>query len=267
VRNYKFKHWLEYADFGLDISQKSREKKTLRDDDQGEAPLTPLDIGYVINCLKKSAVGTKWSTPNDFFGELQWGDGSGALRLEFNPPASRIVVRKLIYDVDSQPTWICKKVVEIQNLYDKHPDSLTALLFGVLEEVDHEGLDSPVNDFEGMQRLVIRIAGKLRSRNTQNVFVYEGIRMVKENKEYIIHWGVTGMGRQARGQRRIDQFAVHCTYDPKFGTVKVSGTEIGGKLDNYSWYYDQPSNFCETFVPSQGEDEIATMVLVLFNTF
>ena len=37
----------EYADFGLDISQKSCEKD-FRDDDQGETPITPLDIDMLL---------------------------------------------------------------------------------------------------------------------------------------------------------------------------------------------------------------------------
>lgn len=267
MKDYRFKHWLEYADFGLGVNDK-KQKKTIRDDDEGEGPTQPLNIEYVVNSLKKSPIGSKFPMPNDFFGELQWGEQAGALRLTFTPFAgTRVIIRKLSHDLNGDPIWICHKVLEVKNLYDDSPDSLTLMLQDVLIEMDHQGIDTPVADFKDMQRLVIRIAGKLRCKNTQNIFMYEGIRMIKPNEEYIIHWGVTGMGRQARGQQRVDQFAIHCTYSPKIGTIKVTGTEIGGKLDNYTWYYNQPSNFNEIFVAGQGGEEISHSVLTLFNTF
>ena len=64
-----------------------------------------------------------------------------------------------------------------------------------------------------------------------------------------------------------DGAVIHCTYKKDEGTIRISGTQIGGKLDNYTWYYNQPSDFCEMFVPAQKEEEIVSAILQLFNTF
>lgn len=266
MSDYTFKHWLEYADFGLEVNSQNN-KKTVRDDDEGEGPLHVLNIEYLTNVLKRNSIGSKWMVPNNFFGELQWGQQNGALRCSFGPDKARATIRKLTHDLEGNPVWICKKVLEIKNLYDENPDTLAVMLQDTLNEMDQQGLDAGQADYKDMQRLVIRLASKLRSRTSQQIFMYEGIRMIEENKEYIIHWGVTGMGRQARGQFRVDQFAVHCKYESKSGLIHVTGTRIGGKLASYKWEYNQPSDFKESFVPGQGEEEIAHAVLVLFNTY
>jgi hypothetical protein len=264
MKSYKFKSWMEYADFGLDITQTPAAKNPV---ELYDTPIDKLNVEYVIKSLKNHKFGEKSSKPNDFAGELQWGESDGALQLVFSPLGGvKAGLRKLIHDQEGNPTWICKKVVEVRHFFDTHPDSLSFLLQDSLNEMDQQGLDAPQQDWKGLERLVLNLASTLRRRTTQKIFIYEGIRMIKENEQYIIHFGCTGYGRQRAGQKRLDQFAIHCTYNQKAGTILITGTELGDKIDKYRWIYD-PSNFMEYFVPTQHEDEICKAVLAMLNSY
>lgn len=265
MNNYSFTTWInEYADFGLDMSRRPKGMEPEEDDDK---PLTPLNVEYVIKFLKRRALGEKYAIPNDFFGELQWGNVDGAVQLHFsNFGGNRVVLRKLIHDLEGDPKWVCKKVMEVKNGYDLHPDKLIFEIQQNLEKIDGEGIDSPSRDYKDLQKFVIAMANEIRRKNTQKIFMYEGIRVVKEHYKYLVHWGVTGMGLQRRGQKRLDQFAIHCEYNEKSGLIKITGTPLGDKIDKHRWIYD-PSNFIEYFSPYQKEEEIIGAVLTHFNCY
>jgi hypothetical protein len=259
-----FANWInEYADFGLGIENEKKDPEPKNHED----PLMPLNVEYVTTALRKVILGEKYVIPNDYFSDVQWGDQDGALRATFtNFGGNRVVLRKLIHDLEGEPRWICKKVIEIKNFYDEVPDKLTFKIRESLEKLDYEGLDAPIPDFDEFQRMVITIASTLRRKTTQRIFMYEGIRVIKENEKYIIHFGVTGMGVQARGQRRVDQFAIHAEYHKKAGLIKISGEPLGDRIDKHRWIYD-PSYFIEWFSPKQGEEEISRAMLHHFNCY
>jgi hypothetical protein len=262
MKDYGFNTWInEYADFGLDLTKRPK------DPEVGEEELRPLSVEYIIKSLKGKVLGEKYVVPNDFFGELQWGQNDGAVRLSFSPFGSLIVaLRKLTHNLEGDPTWICKKVIEVKHFFDKKPDSLSFKIDEALREIDNQGIDAPQNDFKGLERLVIRLASELRRKTTQKIFMYEGIRVVKENHNYIIHFGVTGMGVQARGQKRVDKFCIQCEYSNKTGLIKIAGGDLGDVIDKHRWIYD-PSEFIEYFAPGQKEDEITEAILAHFNCY
>lgn len=264
MTNYSFNTWVnEYADFGLDVTKRPKDPEMANQD----YPLNPLNVEYVIKSLKGKSLGEKYSIPNDFFGELQWGDQDGAIRLGFSSGGGTVVMlKKLTHDLEGEPTWICKKVIEVKNLYDEHPDRLIFQIKESLTEIDQEGIDAPVPYYEKLERLVLRLASELRRNTTQKIFIYEGIRVVQENYKYIIHFGVTGMGVQRRGQKRLDQFAIHTEYSKKTGLIKITGTPLGDVLAQHRWIYD-PSTFIEWFSPSQKEEEINKAILAHFNCY
>ncbi len=264
MKDYSFNTWLhEYADFGLDMSK----RPSGADPEQGEKPIMPLSVEYVVNFLKRKQLGEKTIVPNDLFGEIQWGDQDGALLISFSPfRGNHATLRKLTHDLEGNPQWICKRVIEIKNLFDSHPDKLIFILQESLDKIDNEGIEAPSENFADMQDLVIQLASELRRKTTQKIFMYEGIRVVKENFKYIIHFGVTGMGVQRRGQKRLDQFAIHAEYDKKIGLIKITGTPLGDVISKHRWIYD-PSAFIEWFSPYQSEDEINDAVLVNFNCY
>jgi hypothetical protein len=263
MRYYSFKNWLEYADFGLDVNKKPVDQEMKNQD----KPLMPLNVEYVINALKKTVLGEKYVIPNDFFGELQWGQQDGALRISFsNFGGNRVILRRLVHDLAGDPQWLCQKVIEVKNFYDDQPDKLTYEIREVLNKLDYEEVASPMREFEDMQRFVILLASDLRRKTSQKIFMYEGIRVLKENEKYLIHFGVTGNGVQRRGQKRLDQFAIHVEYHKNTGLVKITGTPLGDKIDKHRWIYD-PSSFIEFFSPAQKGEIINNAVLAHFNCY
>jgi len=258
----KFNKWLsEYANFGFE-----RESHKKKNEPQGDLPLSPINLEAITKLLSRKAYGVKFPV-NNYFGEVQWGNSDGALQLKFSPLGGlNASIRKMIHTLKGERVWICKRVIEIKHTFDEHPDKLHFALDEILTETDNAGLDAPSADYQGLERLVIQIATTLRSKTTQQIFLYEGIRVLKEDERYIIHFGVTGMGRQRAGQKRLDQFAVDVGYNKEDGIIKIAGNELGDTLDNYRWIYD-PSNFLENFAPSQTPDEIKNAVLVHFNCY
>lgn len=263
MKHYGFNTWLEFADFGLDMTKRPTDPDIANQD----GPFKPINIEYIIKSLKGKVFGEKYSIPNDFFGELQWGQEDGAVRLSFSPFGGvRAVLRTLTHNLEGDPTWICKKVIEVKHFFDEHPDKLSFKIDEALADIDYEGIESPKNDFKDLERLTIRLASNLRRNTTQKIFMYEGIRVIKENHNYIIHFGVTGMGVQAKGQKRLDKFCVQVEYSTKTGLIKIVGNELGDRIGKHRWIYE-PSDFIEFFSPAQEEDEINNAILALFNCY
>lgn len=263
MKDYGFNTWLEFADFGLDMSK----KPTTHEMDNKDDPLDPINVEYVIKSLKGKMLGEKFIIPNDFFGELQWGDQDGAIRLSFSPLGGiRATLKKLTHNLEGDPIWICKKVIEVKHIFDEHPDKLTFKIAESINEIDNEDIDSPMPDYKRLERLVISIASELRRKTTQKIFIYEGIRVLKEDKRYIIHFGVTGMGVQARGQKRVDKFLIQCEYSQKTGLIKIVGEDLGDSIDKHRWIVDV-SEFIEYFSPGQKEEEIIEAILTHFNCY
>jgi hypothetical protein len=265
----QFGKWLkkklnEYADFGFEQESQNDKKKG---DPEGDLPLDPVNLNHITKLLTRKAYGVKFPIINNFFGEVQWGNSDGALQVKFSPLGGlNASIRKMIHTLKGEKVWICKKVVEIKHIFDEYPDKLHFALDEVLTETDNTGLDAPSADYKDLERLTVQLAATLRGKTTQRIFIYEGIRVLKEGERYIIHFGVTGMGRQRPGQKRLDQFAVDVGYNREDGIIKIAGNELGDKIDKYRWIYD-PSNFIENFTPSQNIDEIKNAILVHFNCY
>lgn len=264
MKKYSFSKWIgEYADYGLDTSARAATPVMANQD----YPLQPLNVEYIIKSLKKKTLGEKWSVPNDFFGELQWGENDGSVRLSFsNLGGLRAIVRKLTHDLQGDPIWICKHVIEVKHKFDEHPEKLEYAIEESLVKANEENIDAPNGNYSGLERLTINLASTLRRKTTQNIFMYEGIRVVTEGYKYIIHFGVTGMGVQSRGQKRVDQFSVQTEYSKKTGLIKIAGTELGDSIAQHRWIYS-PSQFIEYFSPNQHEDVIDNAILVHFNCY
>lgn len=263
MKDYRFNTWLEYADFGLDLTKRPQDPEM----DNGDNPLMPLNVEYVIKSLKGKVLGEKYVIPNDFFGELQWGQNDGAIRLGFTPLGGlRVVLRKLTHNLEGDPTWICKKVIEVKHFFDSRPDSLSFKIDEALTHMDQEDIDAPARDFKNLENLTIHLASELRRKTTQKIFMYEGIRVIKENHTYIIHFGVTGNGVQRMGQKRLDKFCIQTEYSNKTGIIKIAGNELGDAIDKHRWIYE-PSDFIEFFAPGQSEDIITNAILAHFNCF
>lgn len=248
MNKYKFRNFVEFADFGFKQDLVEPPKN-----DPNPGVLKPLDIEYIQKALAR--IKRSGTQSERFFGEMQWGDKDGAVRLQFTPFGGvKAVIRKLTKDLQGESIWICKRVIEVRHLFDEHPDKLTSELDKIINEVASENIDAPSNAFDQTERLVLHLASKIRTARS-DLFFYEGVRRTKENADYTIHFGLHGMGVLRRGQKRVEQFCVRVAYHQDAGYIQIIGQEIDGPARRHDWKIDQ-AQWNEVYMPSQSIEEI-----------
>jgi len=252
----------EIADFGFKM-QTGPGKPLLPD---GDKPLKPLNIEYVIDDLLRYNLGIKEAI-SDYFGEITWGNEQGAVKLTFGPYRGLYaVIHKLTTNLKGESVWICKKVIEVKNMYDEKADTLIQKLFTLAEEVDQTEQDSPSGDYKDLEKLTYRLSSELQRKTTQVVLFLQELRRIKRDEHYIIAFGCKGNGVQRLGQKRLDQFQVDLNYSKEEGLIRIVGNEIGDVLSMHRWVID-PSQFNEYFCPTQEIQEICVNVLGHLNSY
>lgn len=257
----KFAQWFnEWADFGFE------QKKSLAKSKEDDGPMKSLDLEYVTESLSKHNLGIK-SSKSQFSTEVIWGHGPGAIKLDFSPPGGiRAIIYKNIKNLQGESTWICKRVLEVNDKYFGKPDNLIADILKLLAEVDKEKIEAPKKEFKDLEHLVTDMAGELKRSTTQKVLIFEGIRRLIDEKHYIIHMGCTGMGVQRQDQKRLDQFQIDVRFLPEDGLIRVVGQEIGGPKNFHAWQTD-PSEFIEWYSPVQPDKEIISSIVSMINCY
>lgn len=261
MEKLNFTAWLaEVADFGFDHTRPPINRNS------GNDPVYPFRLQYIIEQLRKHKVGKKHAHEG-FLTDAHWGDGFGAVRVNFTPAGGlRASIQRSSIDSQGKSVWICKRVVEINQYLLKFPDALISEIIDAAREIDREDIEVGVTNFKNLEHLTTRLSNYLDRKMTQTIFIYEGIREVKADREYIIHWGVTGMGVQRQDQQRLDQYQVVVKYDEETGLIKIASLEVGGPIQGHRWQVD-PCDFLEFFSPSQPISEICDSVLVHVNSY
>jgi hypothetical protein len=265
MKDFSFKSFMEWADFGF---ERSKKKPLLV---RNEAPSRPVNIEAVMNEIKFRPLGIKRPT-KQFFSEVQWGDGPGAVKMMITPPGgTKAIFRKLGADLQGNPLWITKKVWPIGEKYDYNKEmTLVADLLNMLSEVDQGGYDAPSSDYEDLENLVIRMSSKIRL-DMPDWFVFEGIRKLEDDR-YIIRFGCRGQGQgrmnapSGRTSGKLFEFIVDITYHPVEGFIKIMGGDVNSTRTREEWSLGQ-SQFIEYFTPIQKIDEIINAVTSLVASY
>lgn len=257
-----FRNWLlnEVADFGFDRSRPAFDRNA------GEKPIYPFRLEYIRKVLRSHKVGNK-EAHEGFMNHVHWGSGFGAIRVNFTPFGGlRASIRRESVDAQGQAIWLCKKVIFVNDYYLKYPDALAMDILKDVELIDKEAIEVGVSNYRNLESLTRRLATYLDRKMIQRILMYEGIREVRADREYIIHWGCTGMGRQRQDQKRLDQFQIVVRYDEETGLIQVVGQEVGSPIQSYNWSAD-PSEFIEYFSPTQESVEICDSILTHLNVY
>ena len=93
-------------------------------------------------------------------------------------------------------------------------------VFEQIKNTDQSELESAKTDFDQLEDLAIKIA-EASQLNIPKLFIYKGIREVKENSHYIIFFEVRGQGVEAPGSARVEQHHIHVSYDNNKGLIKI----------------------------------------------
>lgn len=266
MNKYSFNNWIqkrinEYADFGF-ISKGPRIQLASPDSNE---PFKSVNVDTVCRQLRNINIGIKEAV-DTFPCEVQWGDDVGAIKLFFYPYGGlRCSIRRLGVDMQGENVWVCKKVIPITEKYDENQDTLIFDLRERLETIDKEGINGPSGEYTKLETLVLHLASALNIIEKHKILMYEGIRKVKENRHYIIHFGCMGMGVQAMGQRRLDQFQIDVRYIENKGCILINGQDVGDSIKSHRWI-TQPADIMEYFFPSQPEKEIIECIQTHLST-
>jgi hypothetical protein len=254
MRKLNFRSYFEAVDiFGFGRDEENREEDEEILDNK---PMKTFNVDLMIEYLSKLKVGT--SRPNvKFMNEIQWGDSSGAVRLEVSP-SNTFYVKKLGKDLEGNERWVTKKVFQLnRNGFGGYEESVCQEIFGIIEENSKGTVDRAVKDWDGMEDLVNNIATKMR-RVARDIFTWEGTKKVSRDN-YIIVFEVAGQGVQARDQLRIEENCTQVSYDPKLGIIRVMNYKVASSLGQHEWKV-MPSDLDCCFFPSQQRDEISEAV-------
>lgn len=253
--SYCQKNFNEWADFGF--TRPDEYKKPIDSDDK----LTySYHIEQIIKELRKAGMGIKEAKQNDFSSEVNWGEGPGALNVIIRPFGGlRASLRRQTYDLNGMATWVTHKVIEIDD--KSNYENITEEIIENLRIIDKENIPAPKSSCYNLEKLVIKIAEGINRHSKQKIMMYEAIRILRPQRDYIIHYGVKGMGRQAEGQKRVDQIQIQVKFDEFTGLITVCANEIGDKIGKHSWKF-YPSELIEKFTPTQDPKIIIDCMIV-----
>jgi hypothetical protein len=266
MKKYSFSNWIqkrinEYADYGF-ASKAKRIDLAVKDSNE---PFKHVNVDTVCRQLRNINIGIKESV-DSFPMEVQWGNDTGAIKLFFYPYGGlRCSIRRLGVDMQGENVWVCKKVIPITQKYDENQDTLIFDLREKLEHIDKEGIDGPSGQYNKLETLVLHLASALNKTEKHKILMYEGIRRIKENRHYIIHFGCMGMGVQAMGQHRLDQFQVDVRYIENRGCILINGQDVGDDIASHKWV-TAPADIMEYYFPSQPEKEIIDSIQAHLST-
>ena len=273
-----FKNWIservikedwEFKDvFGFDSEYPQFDKK---EDD--EKPIKRLDSGQLLDELAKSPLGIKQAI-HTWHDMVEWGTGNnGDIKVVISPLGSyKVTIKKRQMDLEGNTVWICKKVIPLNAMsFPDQPVSkpkktesvLAGEIFENLKKIDKEFVNASKHEFD-LEDLVVEVAQKVKIYAPQ-LFIFNGCRKIDENN-YIVYLGVRGQGVERRTARRVEQFDINISFNPKKGTIRAWGCDISSPTKGHKWE-SRPAEWNEIFATSQTKQEISESIINSLMTY
>ena len=219
-----------------------------------EKPVKSLELEVLTNYLAKYKLGPKLPY-SAFMNEVQWGFGTGSVRVRINQKM-KVVVERLNRDFSDNFRWICKKVYQIDRggASNGKEEALAQEIFDTVQEVDQQELNGPKKDYEDFENLIGKMVETLK-KTASPMFVYEGVRKVTD-QNYIIRWSLRGHGVEARDHRQVYEAQIQVVYDKEAGLIRVTEYRIEGHTGGkHEWKLSVPDHTLY-FFPTQPIKEI-----------
>ena len=263
-----FKKWLILNE-GKDIfgfeKERAAPKKVV-----DESPIIPINPDDLIDTMLETNLDGRKAF-SDFPAQVQWGREPGAIQMVISPLGSfKSIVRKLHTNLKGESVWICKKIIpytDIMHANKKFDESLASDLFEQIEKVSKGDLEAPLNNYIKLDSLTIKIANYCRRKDIiPEIFMFRGIKQIKKNENYLIHFEPRGQGVEAPGSARVEQFIIDMSYNLETGIIKSFGHDVQSSIKGHQWY-PQPSEWEEYFSPSQSPNEITEAIGAALSTY
>lgn len=262
-----FKQWLlsEMADFGFDQDQQSKPKGGT-DEMEGDDLFKVVNSSKIITELTRfPALGPnrpyrKW---NDI---IEWGNGPGAIQVGISPlGAMRIIIRRMTNDLCGESTWICTKVIPLDDITAENKEiSIAHDVYNVITEVSNEMIPGPAKEFDEFERLSWKLWTASKRDHPSYCMFPIGIR--KQNENYyklVFEFRGQGVGQKNGNGGRAEQFDIDLIWEPKKGLIRCMGYDIDSSMRQHSWEI-QPSEFDEHYSPQQSHENIIDAIIKTF---
>jgi hypothetical protein len=263
-----FKKWMDLKE-GRDIFGFEKERVVpARIVD--ESPIIPINPEVLIETMLLNEIGGRKAF-SDYPDQVQWGREPGAMQMVISPLGSfKSIVRRLQTNLKGESVWVCKKIIPYKDLMHsnkKFDESFAAELFEHIKKASNGDTESPSNDYEKLDSLTLKISNLCRRKDIiPEIFVFRGVKEIKNKQNYLIFFEPRGQGVEAPGSARVEQFMIDMSYDPSTGMIKSFGHDVQSPAKGHVWY-PQPSEWEEYFAPSQHQNEIAEAIAAAFSTY
>jgi hypothetical protein len=239
-----------------------------------EEPLEPLKIETVLDeIINLGKIGIK-EPVKDFGSMITYGDSNqvGSIRLKFSPLGScRLTIMRRISDLEGELTWVTRYSIPVVNDYEHMTvediaveKMLATRAFELAEYIDKTALETPKQKYDSLEELVIMLAMNMKLKHPK-VMSYQGV--IKENiNTYIIYFSYHGLGLEAPGQRKVNQFNVYVEFIKHKGLIRCWGAEYSAPHLLYN-YVPQTPEWDEYFSADQNKNEITTIIENIFKTY
>lgn len=263
-----FKEWLvsEWSDiFGFE--KPPRKESTEKDYD---GPIMPIKAEMLIETMMKENL--RGQEPfSAYADQIQWGRSPGAIRMVISPLGSfKSIVRRLQLNLEGKEVWVCKSIIPYKDLMHsnlKFDENFAMDLFEKIERISEDQIEVPDREYRGLRDLTVALAHKCRMKNTMpSIFVFTGVKEMKEDRNYLIEFECRGHGVETPGSARVERFVIDMSYNPKTGMIKSFGHDVQSPTKGHRWY-PQPSEWEEYFSPNQKREEIIEAISSAFKTY
>lgn len=257
-----------FANFGFEdkeINQdfKDRSPNFKTPDRLGDKPIKIFGLEYLTNIVAKQNLGDL-KPKRLFFDQIQWGENVGAIRLRFGTKYD-VMMERLSYDLLGNSTWVMKNVFNLNREYFSGKEKVVAEdILKELNRIHNSPQDSPISDYNGLQKLVVSIANRTGAVVNDPLFLEEVLEL--NDDEYIIKFGLRGFGLQAPDQQRVEQVQIHIKHHKKRGVIQIIETNVESSLSQHEWML-MPSDYEVFFLPSQSTDEIVNVMSTIMKFF
>jgi hypothetical protein len=259
------------------VMGEARDVFGFRKEREGEAPKEPQDEP-IIGINSDMVVEYMMSRPirgfdpvMQFSNQVQWGEGTGAVRMKLSPIGSfKVFIRKLQPNLEGVQTWVCKRIVayeEILHSTRTFDERIAGDMMDLIEKVESEQVNAPNPEYDGLEGLARRLARRASRVDVMpEIFIYMGVRPAKQPDNWLVVFECRGHGVEAPEGNRLEQFHINLSHNPKTGMIRCFGQNIESPTKGHVWEA-QASEWDEYFSNSQPEKEIIDAVSSAFKTF
>lgn len=237
---------------------------------QDEYPITPINIENMMNELLRTKL-NETSPFSKFLHHIQWGTHNGATQMVVSPLGSfKSIIRRLQTNLLGESVWICKKILPYKDVMHanlKIDEDLAHILFDEIQKTNEKHVESAIGDYKNLENLIVQLVRKCQEPSIlPKLFIFRGVRELKHNENYIIHFECRGQGVETPGSGRLEMFSIDMSYNPKTGLVRSIGHDVQSPKKGHRWT-PQPSEWDEYFSPAQDNSEIIKCICGALSTY